>query len=289
MDDMAAAPAGLDVTAHVEAMRRDGYTIVENVLGPDQLTAAREALAPFLGSHRGRNPFEGYDTERVYTLVARGKVFEDAVEEPRLMAILGAFLQPRFLLTASQAICIYPGEAAQRLHTDDSFYPIARPRPPISITVIVAIDAFTEENGATVIVPGSHRWSDADLAALREAHEAGRTLPEVERSARPAVMPAGAALVMQGTLVHGGGANRSPAPRLAFTNQYCEPWARTQENFFLAIPKETVRGYSPRVRELLGYDTRLNSFMGMVTGSTPAKALDPDWVPPVIRQAPYGD
>ncbi|MDD3836911.1 MAG: hypothetical protein PHG43_03650, partial [Phenylobacterium sp.] len=66
-------------------------------------------------------------------------------------------------------------------------------------------------------------------------------------------------------------------------------WARTQENFFLAIPKETVRGYSPRVRELLGYDTRLNSFMGMVTGSTPAKALDPDWVPPVIRQAPYGD
>lgn len=205
------------------------------------------------------------------------------------MAILGQFLQPRFLLTASQAICIYPGEAAQRLHTDDSFYPIPRPRPAISITVIVGVDAFTEENGATVIVPGSHRWSDAHLQAMRERREAGGPVPEVDDAARPAVMPAGAALVLQGTLVHGGGANRSAAPRLAFTNQYCEPWARTQENFFLAIPRETVRGYAPRVRELLGYDTRLDSFMGMVTASTPAKALEPGWVPPVVRQRAQGD
>jgi hypothetical protein len=285
MDDMAAAPAGLDVGPHVEAMRRDGYTIIEDFLSPAQIEAARTGLGPFLGHYRGRNDFEGRETERVYTLVARAPVFQDAAEEPRLMAILGAFLQPRFLLTASQAICIYPGEAAQRLHTDDSFYPIARPRPAISITVIVAVDPFTEENGATVIVPGSHRWSDAELTATREAREAGRPVPEVDDAARPAAMPAGAALIMQGTLVHGGGANRSRAPRLAFTNQYCEPWARTQENFFLAIPKEMVRGYSPRVREMLGYDTRLNSFMGMVTAETPAKALEPGWVAPVVRQA----
>lgn len=289
MDDMAAAPAGLDVGQHVEAMRRDGFTIIEDFLKPPQVEAARAALEPFLGHYRGRNDFEGRSTERVYTLVARGKVFEDAAEEPRLMAILGAFLQPRFLLTASQAICIYPGEAAQRLHTDDSFYPIPRPRPAISITVIVAVDEFTEENGATVIVPGTHTLSDAELIAMREAREAGRPVPEVDGVARPAVMPAGAALVMLGTLLHGGGANRSDAPRLAFTNQYCEPWARTQENFFLAIPKEMVRGYAPRVRELLGYDTRLNSFMGMVTASTPAKALEPGWVPPVVRQTAQGD
>lgn len=289
MDDMAAAPARLNLGSHVEALRRDGYTIVEDVLSPAQIIDVRRSLAPFLGHHRGRNDFEGRSTERVYTLVARGKVFEDAAEEPRLMAILGEFLQPRFLLTASQAICIYPGEAAQRLHTDDSFYPIPRPRPAISLTVIIAVDAFTEDNGATAIVPGSHLWSDQDLADMRAAHEAGRPVPQVDDAVRPAVMPAGAALIMQGTLVHGGGANRSASPRLAFTNQYCEPWARTQENFFLAIPQETVRGYAPRVRELLGYDTRLHSFMGMVTGSTPAKALEPGWTPPVVRQAAHGE
>ncbi|MFC3078149.1 phytanoyl-CoA dioxygenase family protein [Phenylobacterium terrae] len=289
MDDMAAAPAGLDVGPHVEAMRRDGYTIIEDFLSPAQIEAVRTGLHPFLGHYRGRNDFEGHKTERVYTLVARAKVFQDVAEEPRLMAILGQFLQPRFLLTASQAICIYPGETAQRLHTDDSFYPIPRPRPAISITVIVAVDPFTEQNGATVIVPGSHRWSNEQLTAMQEARLAGRPVPEVDEGARPAVMAAGAALVMLGTLLHGGGANRSDAPRLAFTNQYCEPWVRTQENFFLAIPKEMVREYSPRVRELLGYDTRLNSFMGMVTASTPAKALEPGWVPPVVRQAAQGD
>jgi ectoine hydroxylase-related dioxygenase (phytanoyl-CoA dioxygenase family) len=101
----------------------------------------------------------------------------------------------------------------------------------------------------------------------------------------PLEMTAGACVVFPGTLIHQGGANRTDKPRQAFTNQYCEGWARTQENFYLSIPKEMVREMSPRLQALLGYEI-WPSFMGMVTASHPAKALAPDWVPPIVSQRP---
>lgn len=276
---MDAQIAAFDLDGHARRLADDGYTIIEDFISPADLVRVREALAPFQESHRGRNAFEGFLTERVYTLVARGKVFEEITAEPRLLALLGRFLQPNFLLTASQSICIHPGETAQSLHTDDGFYRVPRPRAAISLSVVAAIDAFTAENGATDIIPGSHRWGPPEERAGREA--------EVEAMARPAVMPAGAAIVFQGTLIHRGGANRSDRPRLAITNQYCEPWARTQENFFLGVPREQVRGMSPELQSLLGYSI-WPSFMGQVTGSHPLKALEPGWVSPVERQSAGG-
>jgi ectoine hydroxylase-related dioxygenase (phytanoyl-CoA dioxygenase family) len=267
-------PAGFDVEGHEARLRQDGYTVIEDFASAAELAQVRAALAPHLGSHSGRNAFEGFATERVYTLVARGRIFERLTAEPRLMALLSRFLQPGFLLTASQAICIHPGEAAQAVHTDDGFYRQPRPRPAISLSVIVAVDPFTETNGATDILPGSHRLSDAEVKALApEAAAAGL---------RPCVMPAGAAIVFQGTLLHRGGANRSDAPRLAFTNQYCEPWARTQENFYLGVPRNRVQAMSPRLQDLLGYNI-WPPFMGQVTGSHPLKSLEDGWVAPVAR------
>jgi ectoine hydroxylase-related dioxygenase (phytanoyl-CoA dioxygenase family) len=275
---------GFDAEAHEARLRRDGYTIVEDFLDAAQLAAAREALAPFLGAHLGRNAFEGLETERVYTLVARGRVFEDATEDPRLLVLLERFLQPGFLLTASQAIAIQPGERAQPIHYDDAFYRQARPRPAISLSLICGLDAFTADNGATELVPGSHAWSSAEVAELVGADGIGGAPPaEIEARLVPAMMPAGAALVFQGTLLHRGGANRTGAARVAFTSQYCEPWARTQENFFLAIPRDRVARMSPRLQSLLGYDI-WPPFMGHVTASHPTKSLDPAWVPPVVAQ-----
>jgi ectoine hydroxylase-related dioxygenase (phytanoyl-CoA dioxygenase family) len=86
------------------------------------------------------------------------------------------------------------------------------------------------------------------------------------------VVPAGACIFFHGTLMHRGGANRSAAPRLAFSNQYCEPWARTQENFYLGIPGALVRAMSPRLQTLLGYEI-MPPFMGHVTASHPSKVL----------------
>ncbi|MDP3299738.1 MAG: hypothetical protein Q8M38_06520, partial [Phenylobacterium sp.] len=100
-----------DPDAHAARIERDGYTVLPGLLDADGLEAVREALAPHLGGHLGRNAFEGYATERVYTLVARGKVFEDLTEHPQILALLDRFLLPGYLLTASQAIAIQPGEA----------------------------------------------------------------------------------------------------------------------------------------------------------------------------------
>ena len=274
-------PTGFDVAGHVERLHRDGYTIVENFLDADRLAAFRDGVEPWLGRYRGRNAFEGLKTERVYTLVARGKVFEDITDDPRLMAVLDAFLKPGFLLSASHAICIYPGEQAQSLHFDDSFYPIPRPRPAVSMSVIGAIDPFTAQNGGTVMLPGSHRWSQDQTTAARAAIAAGRRTPQTE-GMFSLEMPAGAIAVFQGTLIHGAGANTSAAPRLAFTNQYCEPWARTQENFYLAVPKDRVRAMSPALKTLLGYGI-MAPFMGQVTASHPLKSLEAGWTAPVTR------
>ena len=101
----------------------------------------------------------------------------------------------------------------------------------------------------------------------------------------PALLPAGGAIVFAGTLIHRGGANRSTAPRLAITNQYCEPWARTQENFYLSVPPAVVRGLPPRVQALLGYEI-YPPFMGHVMGRHPQKTLAADYVQPLARRRP---
>ncbi|MBX3652547.1 MAG: phytanoyl-CoA dioxygenase family protein [Ramlibacter sp.] len=274
---MADLDPGFDASAHLQALEVQGYTVIPDFLTPDRLRQVREGLEPHLSSHAGRNNFEGFQTERVYTLVGRGRVFEGIAEDPRVMALLDALLQPGYLLTASQAICIYPGETAQPVHHDDVFYPLARPRASVSLSTIVAVDAFTANNGCTEVIPGSHRWSDAEVAGAYDGHDADAPPPPA-MAARlvPLLMPAGACVVFHGTLLHRGGANRSSGPRLAFSNQYCQPWARTQENFYLGIPPNLVRGMSPRLQTLLGYDI-LPPFMGHVTASHPTKALREDY------------
>jgi ectoine hydroxylase-related dioxygenase (phytanoyl-CoA dioxygenase family) len=253
-------------------MNRDGYTVIADLFDAPTLDEIREGTRPHFGKYRGRNAFEGFTTERIYTLVARGKVFERIAEEPRLLALVGRFLQPNFLLSAAQAICIYPGEAEQGLHHDDSFYRVPRPRPGLSVSMIAAIDDFTAENGATTIVPGSHLWESGPQVMAR-AHAAKR----------PAVIRAGSALVFPGTFIHGGGANRSNGSRLALTYQYCEGWLRQQENFFLAIPRDIAKTMSPRLQELLGYSI-WPPFMGMVTAHHPQRVFDDDFDIPVAGE-----
>ena len=271
--------ARFDADSHAAEMRAQGYTVIPDFLDADALARFREEIAPYLGGPHGRNDFEGFQTERVYTLVARGKVFEDLATDPRLMALLSRFLEGAFLLSATHAINLKPGETAQSIHIDDGFYRQPRSSPAVGYSVIGAIDAFTAENGATEVIPGSHLWSDAEVAERR------KDMAALEAMLVPVEVPAGACFVFPGKLLHRGGANRTDRPRLAFTNQYCAGWARPQENFFLSVPKEIVRTMSPRAQALLGYEL-WPSFMGMVTGSHPRKALDPAFVPPIVAQAP---
>jgi ectoine hydroxylase-related dioxygenase (phytanoyl-CoA dioxygenase family) len=271
----------------VATIRRDGFIVLDRLLSAEDVAAMRAALRRHLRSELfGRNDFEGHRTERVYSLVGVDPIFADLVEHPRILAICDALLETNYLLTASQAIHIHPGETAQPLHTDDGFYRIARPRNAVSVSTIWAVDPFTHENGATQIIAGSHEWADASIERLlaevdfgtaprdaREPHEPKALPPSLADRLVDVTMEPGSVIVFLGTLLHRGGANRSAAPRLALSNQYCEPWARQQENYTLSVPNEVARAMSPRVQALLGYSIH-PPFMGHVRGLHPRRLLE---------------
>jgi ectoine hydroxylase-related dioxygenase (phytanoyl-CoA dioxygenase family) len=271
----------------VETLNREGWLVIPELLSAPLLAEMRAALAPHLnGELPGRNDFEGYRTERVYSLVGVAPVFTDLVEHPRIVAICDALLQPNYLLTASQAINIWPKETPQSWHTDDAFYAVPRPRAAISIATIWAVDAFTLENGATQVVRGSHLWADPEAWASIDAIDFA-TKPDPERVPVPkgtprthlhdqivdVIMPAGSVVVFLGTLIHRGGENRTDKPRLGLSNQYCQPWARQQENYMVSVPRECAAQMSPRVQSMLGYSIH-PPFMGHVRGIHPRRLLE---------------
>ncbi|HKU40012.1 MAG TPA: phytanoyl-CoA dioxygenase family protein [Polyangiales bacterium] len=251
------ADPGSALAAQLEALDRDGYVVLENLIDRERCALIREETHR-LANKTGANPFEGHLTQRVYSPLSKTRAIDDLIDHPRVLALLDALFLPNYLLSQAQIINILPGEAAQALHHDDAFCAIPRPHRPIHAAFIAAIDDFTADNGATVVVPGSHRWSDR--RPLRE-------------EAVPCVMPAGSAVFFVGSLWHGGGENRSDRSRLAVTGQYCEPWLRQHENFFLELSKEQARALREPIRSMIGYSIH-PPFMGMVDRHHPRRALN---------------
>lgn len=273
----------IDLAAHRAALENDGYVIIERLMPAEAVAEARAAVSPHLGVYGcGRNQFEGFRTERVYTLPAISRAFDPFLAHPAVLSLVKPLLWGDCLLTAALAASLLPGEQPQAFHTDDAFYPLPRPRPAISIGAIWAIDAFTADNGATQLIPGSHRWGDdrtprgvldvADAFVTAEPDRRdGWADPEGD-TVIAAEMPAGSVLVFLGTLWHRAGGNRTDRPRLGLFPQYCAAWARQQENFGLGVPKRTVAEMTPDMQALLGYAIH-PPFMGHVGGRHPAKLL----------------
>jgi len=239
-------------------LNENGFVILPELVSPDDLQAIKEELDRLIGP-LGRNNFEGHLTQRAYSLLGKTRLLDGLVDHPRILALLDRLLLPNYLLSQLQVIKILPGETGQMLHHDDGFYPLPRPRAALSAATIWAIDDFTAQNGATVVVPGSHQWGDRQ--------------PTESDPRMPAVMAAGSCVFFLGTLWHGGGTNDSSAPRRAVTAQYCEPWLRTQEAFTLSVDAETARAVSPDIRRMIGYSIH-PPFVGAVNGMHPQRLLD---------------
>jgi ectoine hydroxylase-related dioxygenase (phytanoyl-CoA dioxygenase family) len=260
-------PEASAVTEHVERVARDGFTIIEGALEPDLvdgLLAALERLERELAEGPGKNLFEGFRTVRLYNLLARGAIFEQIPVHARVLPVVEGVLDRGCLVSSLSSIAIGPGEAAQPLHADDMLIPLPRPHVPLICNTMWALTDFTEENGATRLIPGSQ---------LRDAPpELGREYETV-----PAVMAKGSVLVFNGSIWHGGGANRTERRRVGVAMNYCAGWVRQQENQQLGIPRETARGFSPRLRKLVGYGI-YRGLLGHVDKCSPADLLD--GVPP---------
>ncbi|WP_327115903.1 phytanoyl-CoA dioxygenase family protein [Nocardia sp. NBC_01730] len=247
------------VDADLDALDRDGYIVLDNLITPDECQRVRAAIVPLLGQ-TGRNTFEGVRTERVYSVLEKTRACDRLVDHPRVLALLDRLFLPNYLLSQLQVINILPGEQPQLLHHDDGFYPIPRPRPALSAATMWAIDSFTDTNGGTVLLPGSHRWE----SERRPTESDARVVTQ---------MPPGSCAFYLGTLWHGGGANRATASRLGVTVQYCEPWLRPQEAYTLATSRHTARTVSEDIRRMLGYSIH-PPFMGAVDGMHPKRLLE---------------
>jgi ectoine hydroxylase-related dioxygenase (phytanoyl-CoA dioxygenase family) len=242
-----------------QRLKDDGYVIVTGMMAVGDVQAARADLDRVLRSTKtGRNAFEGFDTQRVYALFAKTRTFDQAAIDPMLLGVLDAVLG-HYQLSAPVGIRIGPGEKAQILHRDDAIYPVPEPHPPLVVNTMWPLDDFTEENGATRFIPGSHAWPP------------GR-VPTPDDDIETAVMSPGSAMFYLGSLWHGGGANQTGQPRLGVILEYCAGWLRQQENHCLAVPREVVRELPEPLQELLGYNI-YPPFVGYVDGSHPRKVL----------------
>jgi ectoine hydroxylase-related dioxygenase (phytanoyl-CoA dioxygenase family) len=236
----------------------DGYCVVENVLDPATVAATRAELhGLFSATPYGRDDFEGHRTRRVYGLFAKTRALDAMATHPIVLDVLDRVLGPA-QLSAPTAIEIGPGERAQPLHPDDAIYPIPRPHAELVVNVMWPFDDFTEANGATRVVPGSHRWIDE------------RPDPDTETVA--VEMSSGSAMLYVGSLWHGGGANTTTQPRVGVVLHYAVSWIRPVENHVLVVPRDVVRGLPERLQELLGYNV-YPPFLGYVDGRHPRRLL----------------
>lgn len=247
-----------DVEAVCTQLDSDGYAIVEGLLPPDELAEVRGALGPLLDATSvGNNSFLGFHTRRCFGFLTHTRALDAMVTSPLLREVSAALVGPHLLSTAV-AIRIEAGEVGQTLHTDASAWPVPAGGPEVIVNSIWALDDFTEANGATRLVPGSHRWP----ADRRPAGE-----PTVS-----AVMPGGSVLIYRGGLWHGGGANTTGVGRTGVVLEYGAAWLRPQENFALSFPPETARHLPPALARLFGYEL-YPPFVGHVAGRPPEELL----------------
>jgi hypothetical protein len=229
-----------------------GAAIIE-ALAPAELCDRLEAeLAPHIErTPKGSDEFMGRNTRRTGALLARSPSAVDLIAHPLVLEVLDGVLgvekstplglsKTAYQLHLTQAISIGPGEPAQPLHRDQwcfDFHPFPSDLD-VEVSSIWALTDFHEVNGATRIVPNSHRESG---------------MPFGPADTEPAVMPRGSIVLYLGSTVHGGGANASQQVRTGVNVDYSLGWLRQEENQYLSVPREVAVALPERVQRLMGY------------------------------------
>lgn len=246
----------------LDILERDGCVVLDHFFGDPELTVLRAELEPHLRkTPKCHGDFFGHETKRVSGLIAKSTVAQGLAIDPVLLDVMTRLLGPAcdaVQLNLTQAISIGPGEPAQIIHTDDAMFPYVAPGIEAMVNCMFAVDAFTAENGATLVVPGSHRWP---RDRRPEPHEI-----------LAAEMAEGSVLLYRGSLLHGGGANTSTAPRTGLVLSYCLGWLRQAENQYLAVPRSVARTLPEPLQRLIGYYVHKPN-LGCVEGRDPIRTL----------------
>lgn len=250
----------------VDALNREGAAVIDGLV-PESLFARIEAqLSPWFDKALGgEGPFLGRRTRRFSSIFDRSPLMAELAIWPELLTaietvLLGPVDAPSadcIQLHLTQAIGIEPGEPAQALHRDDAMFPFRIGRE-LMINVMWTLDEFTPLNGATKVIPGSHRWGADRRGEDREACSA---------TASP-----GSAVIWLGSTWHGGGANRSNACRRGVVISYSLGWLAQAEKLLLSLPPATVRRMPARLQALIGYQVHRPN-LGWIEGRDPQEWL----------------
>lgn len=245
-----------------EILEEQGCIVIENMLGDAGHEALEARIRPLLDATAPcQGNFYGFATKRLSGLIAKSKTCRQMAVEPVILAVMDKFLLRNcraYQLNLTQAIQIGPGEPQQLIHADDLMFSFEHPGREAMINCMWAVDDFTKENGATLLVPGSHIWP-RDRAP--ESHEI--TQGEMSK---------GSVLIYFGSLLHAGGANRTDISRTGIVISYCLGWLRQAENQYLAVPPDIARALPGELQRLLGYFVHEPN-LGCVEGQDPIRML----------------
>jgi ectoine hydroxylase-related dioxygenase (phytanoyl-CoA dioxygenase family) len=250
------------VQSHVQRIRDDGFTVVENAASPELVNGLIHALQRIEKEYNlgpAKTSFEGFKTVRINNLLTYDNIFWEVPLHENVLPIVEAVFDKECLLSSFCSLVLGPGQEAQPMHEDTQLIPLPRPHIPITLNAIWALSDFTAANGATHIIPGSHK--------LDHAPEYGRQYDSVK-----ATMPAGSVMLFDSALWHAGGANESDGRRFAFSCAYCWGWMRQQENLQLGIPRDVAMRFPRRLQELCGYGIYKGQF-GHIDNKDPIELL----------------
>ena len=274
-------------------LRRDGAVIVERLLSDDVVARVNHEVEAAVAAADPEEPFfnailsafHGPQTRQVPGLPGISRTFAlEVMCHPMLLALCDRVLLPscaRYQLNLGHLLQRGPGAEDQWLHRDEAVWSdVPKPSPELQLASVIAFVDFSRANGATRVVPGSHRWPDRNLSPAEQMAQPG---PDPEQIA-VAEMKAGSAVVYLGGTIHGGGANTTSAPRRGAHLSYCLGWLRTEENNYLSTPPAVAATLPRRAQEILGYAvhdsiSRGGGYLGMVKMQDPVDLLEKGALP----------
>ncbi len=254
---IARVPGVHAITEAVCALEEDGVVIVEDLLDVETLQRFNAELDPLLAAPPARREylnsalegFWGENTRHITGVAAKSRVFaEEVIVNPALLGICDAVLAPScagYQLNLAHVLDRGPGTEQQWMHRDELVWiHLPRPHAEVQVACMIALVDFTEENGATRVVPGSHR-TDTDLM---------KDPDEIAKAAVAAEMRAGSAVVYLGSTLHGAGPNTTLDQwRRGMHLSYVVGWLRTEENHYLSLWPSVIRTLPRQSQELLGF------------------------------------
>lgn len=253
MAEVTHLPGNCSIQDIIDVVEEQGAAVVDDFVSRSWLDEFNAALKTNIEDYpppEGLEEFFGHRTVRTTGLVSKVPNYIDLMTDERLLGVMDHFLGPncgQYQLSSSELSEVHGGEETQVLHTDDILWPVNSWAPDrlLQFNTLVAGTDFTLANGATQVVPYSHKWEPG-----REA--------KPEEIAR-ATMRAGSIVLVPGKTLHGAGANTDGSVRRGIVTSYALGWLRTYENHFLSTSVEQARQWPEKVRQLLGYDLYIHS------------------------------